>query len=150
MEVVFCNLERFFTQEPQKAYRIRQYFPQKGNPVRNEAGQEQRRAAERKEIDHRAQEYGQKHKDAHLPSPGRNDEEEERGCDRQPEQEVQKRAQKGDAHPAPQETEEVVEKSAADPQHRRAQEYGQLSGEADLHQRNSRDKKPPRSPPSSS
>lgn len=128
MEVIFCNFKRFFTQEPQQAHRIGQYFPHMGNFVRYQAGQEQRRGAKDEKIDHRAQKCGQKHKKAHFPRPGGHDKEEQRRGDRQPEQQVQKRAQQREAHPPARKAEKVIEKSATHSKHGRTQKYGKLAG----------------------
>lgn len=102
MEVVFCNSERFFTHRHQKPNRKRQYFPKSGNHVGRHPRQPQRSAAEREEIDHRAQEDGQEHKDAKFPLARRNNEEEKSGCSNGPKQEVQRPAQQSQPQPPPQ------------------------------------------------
>lgn len=125
-------------------------MPQKGNSVGNSPGGEEGGGAEGQKIDHRPQEEGQQDKNAQFALARRDGKEKEGGGDRRPKQNIQQGGQKGQADPVPQQAEEIVQQPHPCAQKGGGEEDRQLPRKTDVHQRNSRDKKPPRAPPSSS
>lgn len=152
MEVFFCGLLNFFHQADQTAEREDEQAEQGGDPVGQYAGQEEDRRTEQQEVEHRPQGEGGGHVEAQHPAGGGGIGEEASG-DQQPEAQIQGGAQQGDAQAPPQNPKEVVYQAQSAPQGGRPQEGAGLVGQVDAHgpvYRNSRARKPPRPPPSSS
>lgn len=151
MEVVFCSLFNFFALPAQEHQRGHGQPPEEGGGVGHSLGEKAHRAAEQEEVGRRPQKEGQGHVNPQLPAPGGDGVEEEPGGDHHPEQQVQDRPQQGEPDPAPEQAEKVVHQPQPGPQPQGPQEGQGLAPQVDAHPyRNSRARKPPRSPPSSS
>ena len=152
MEVFFCGFLNFFHQAGQAAEGEAEQAEQGGDPVGQGVGQKEGRRTEHQEVEHRPQGEGGRHIEAQHPAGGGGVGEEASG-DQHPEAQIQGGAQQGDTQAPPQDPEKVVDQAQAAPQGGRPQEGAGLIGQVDAHgraYRNSRARKPPRPPPSSS
>ena len=151
MEVVFRGFFNFFTPAAEKDQGRDGQAPEYSRSVGRPFCQKAHRAAEQEEIGHRPQKEGDCHIDAQLPAAGGDGVEKEPRGDQYPEQQVQGRPQQGEPDPAPEQAEKVVHQPQPGPQPQGPQEGQGLAPQVDAHPyRNSRARKPPRSPPSSS
>ena len=154
MKVIFRKFFKFFTQSGQQCHWQKDKTPQKARQIGQQIAQLQGPAAEQEEIPNRAQEDGADVEEPDPAVPHSDGEHEEGDGHRQPEQQVQRAPQQGQAHPDPEHPEQVVEHAHQGPQHQGGRQREGLPGHRDLHrpppQRNSRENSPPLSRPLSS
>lgn len=150
MEVPFHNFLNFFTPPNQKTERGSGQAAEKRSQIGRFAGQEEDRAAEQPEIGCAAQKERGDHIEPQLPAP-RSDGIEEQDCGGQePEGQIQSRSDQRQPEPPPEGAEQVVGQPQRRAQQHGAQQRPGLVQQVYLHYRNSRARKPPRSPPPSS
>lgn len=150
MEVPFYNFPDFFHGPGQEEEGGGGQPEQPGGEAGRQAGEQQHRRAQEPEIDAAPQQEGGDCIEPQLPAPPEDGIEEEPHSGQDPEEQVQGRAQEGQADPPPEGAHQVVGHAQPGPQQHRPQEGPGLVQQVDLHYRNSRARKPPRSPPASS
>lgn len=110
----------------------------------------QNQTAERAKIGSSAQQKRRHVIDTHLPIVLQEGEQKQRRGRAQPEQQVQQKGQPAQMEAAPDGPHSIVNHAQRRPQQEPLTKDGRLARHIDVHQRSSREKKPPRLPPSSS
>lgn len=133
MKVIFCNFFDFFTQEQEKCGRENHNTTKKPCQISQKVAQLEDKRTHQQKIEHRAAQNRADIKDAYPAVPHRNGINKEGRGDRQPEQEIQKAAQQRNAHPDPEDAEQVVQQPHRRPQRQRARHGKGLGGNGNLH-----------------
>ena len=134
----------FFEQPEQKTRRSGHNAPQNRRKIGKAVPDPQRGAAEHGEIEGRAREVGEEQPCAHRPPAEGNGDEKDRPRHGEPEEQIERGADEAPVHPHAQDAQSVVRKPYEDPQHETLEQGAALRGDVDLHQPNSREKRPPR------
>lgn len=121
MKVIFRKFFNFFTQSFYRRGRQEEKTPQKTCRVGQQIAQFQGPAAEQEEVPGRAQKDGADMEEADPAAPQADGEHKEGDRHRQPEQQVQRTPQQGQAHPYPEHPEQVVEQAHQDAQRQSGQ-----------------------------